>query len=126
MAESGGNKKTSSKLQKEHYKRYQLENRVQKNKIKGLVRHCKKFTQDLMASKRLAELKKDGGYKPRSKPISPGSNPPDNYVMDSFIDIVFPKTPGEQLSELLGIPLKTPRPKQKGKTAFRYKKNKKT
>lgn len=106
MAGSGGNRKSSSKRQKEHYQEYKLENRVYKNKVKKLERHCKRFPNDKESEKNLLRILKDG-YKPRSKPLVPGSNQTIPKIkvrpMPGFLH--FPVTAGEQLSVLLGIPL---------------------
>jgi len=128
-AQSGGNKKSNSKVQKENYKTYKLVNKVQTNKIKKLERHCKNYPKDKKCAERLAELKKNGGYVPRSKPIIPGSNPttpnpkgtPSWAVPRGFKPM---ETAGEQLSRLLGIPLKlTTRKHRKPKITVRKKKN---
>jgi len=119
--QSGGNKKTSSKLQKIHYQQYKLENRAQKNKIKKLQRHCKKFPNDEKCAERLAELKKKGGYNPRKKPLIPGSNPTTPKVVNRGCFTVLPETPGEQLSRLLGIPLPKPKTRKSKKTKITHK-----
>jgi hypothetical protein len=107
MASSGGNRKSSSKRQKEHYQAYKLQNRAHKNKVKKLTRHCKKFPNDKESARNLLRIIKDG-YKPRSKPLVPGSNPtiPKIKVGANLGETYTgPKTAGEQLSVLLGIPL---------------------
>ena len=121
MAAVGGNKKTSSKRQKDHYKQYQLENRVLINKIKKLIRYCKKFPNDIKCAKRLAELKKTRKYNPRKKPLIPGSNPPRVEILNRRYSIIFPETPGEQLSRLLGIPLPKLRKRKPKKTQVTHK-----
>lgn len=128
-AESGGNKKTSSKRQKEHYKTYKLVNRVQTNKIRKLERHCKNYPNDKKCAERLAELKKKGGYVPRSKPIIPGSNQTTPKPRSTPVWLIprgfkFSQTAGEQLSTLLGIPLRlTTHKHRKPKVIVRKKKN---
>lgn len=133
MAQSGGNRKTSSKLQKVHYQSYKLNNTVLVNKKKKLERHCKAFPNDKKCAERLAELKKTGKYNPRSKPLNPGSNQtiptpkliPSWAIPHGFNPI---KTAGEQLSVLLGIPLvrTTRKSKRKTKVTIKKKKNVKT
>jgi len=124
MAQAGGNRKTSSKLQKEHYKRYKLENRAEKNKIKKLIKHCKRFPNDKKCAERLAELKSKGGYKPRKKPLIPGSNPTEPKIINMGYFQELPETPGEQLSRLLGIPLPKPRTRKSRKTKITHKSKK--
>lgn len=46
-------KKTTSKHQQEEYKRYQQENRWEKNKIRRLARHCQHFPNDKQAQEKL-------------------------------------------------------------------------
>jgi len=109
-----------SKKGKGLYAVYKTDNRAEKNKIKKLTRHCKKFPNDLLCAKRLEEIK-EKGYVARSKPLVPGSNP--TIPKPKFYNPVpgylhYPthiKTPGEQLSELLGIPVPKPRRKFKPK-----------
>lgn len=43
-------KKGSSKHKQEEYKRYQMENRWLKNKLRRLKRHCKRFPEDGQAA----------------------------------------------------------------------------
>lgn len=124
MAQSGGNRKNSSKLQKIHYQNYKLQNRAEKNKIKKLERHCKKHPEDVEGKKNLERIKKDG-YTPRSKPLVPGSNQNTvslkPQVRAGYIH--YPETPGEQLSRLLGIPLpKQSKSRHRGKASVTYKK----
>lgn len=122
MAQSGGNKKTSSKLQQAHYKQYRLENRAQKNKIKKLERHCKRFPNDEQGKINLARIKKDG-YNPRKKPLVPGSNPTTaRNPMKGFIHHPKPKTAGEQLAELLGRAIPRHYKPRRKKTSVSYKK----
>lgn len=122
MASKG--KLTTSKNQKAHYAAYKTENRVQKNKIKKLEVHCKTYTKDEKAAQRLKELVSKGGYKPRAKPLDPGSNPTISKKMDKRT-VEHPKTPGEQLAYLLGISLKRPRYNKQGKASVTYKKKRK-
>lgn len=125
MAQTGGNKKSSSKLQKAHYQQYKLEDRAKRNKIKKLERHCKQHPNDETGKVNLARIKKEG-YNPRSKPLVPGSNKPSviTYQFNrSPGDIHLPQTAGEQLSKLLGIPLRRGTPKKKAKIIRKRKKN---
>ena len=105
---------------KKQYKTYQTENRVFENKVKKLTRHCKEFPEDEVGKENLERIKKKG-YKCRKKPNVPGSNQttpkPRPFVA------VLPKTAGEQLSELLGIPLPKPAKKSKPKIIRKKKKN---
>lgn len=94
-------RQTSSKG-KGTYAVYKTENKVFKNKIKKLERHCKRFPEDEVSKENLQRIKKDG-YTGRARPLVPGSNPTEPKVRLPAISHV--KTPGEQLSELLGIPL---------------------
>lgn len=124
MAKSGGNSKISSKLQKEHYKTYKLENKSRKNKIKKLERHCKRFPTDETAKKNLERIKKDG-YKCRTKPLIPGSNRPVYFTYNfNAGEIQHPQTAGEQLSNLLGIPLPVIKTTKKKKPKITHKKAK--
>jgi hypothetical protein len=114
-----------SKKGKGLYAVYKTENRVQINKIRKLERHCKAYPEDKACANRLAELKKRGGYVPRSKPLIPGSNQTTPKVKPNPLAgfLHYPKTAGEQLSELLGIPL--PRVKTRGrKPSITHKKRK--
>jgi hypothetical protein len=97
--------KTSSKLQKVHYQTYKTTNQALTNKIKKLERHCKRFPDDEQGAINLKKAK-NGEYKPRSKPLAPGSNPTTPKIKLMQVGHVFgPKTAGEQLSELLGRPM---------------------
>ena len=62
-----------SKKGKGSYLKYKVENKVYKNKIRKLEKHCKKFPNDEIGKKTLERIKKDG-YTGRSKPLVPGSN----------------------------------------------------
>src|SRR5210317_718553 len=92
----------TSKTKKDSYTLYKNENRVLTNKIKKLTRHCKKFSNDEVGKANLERIKKDG-YTPRSAPRVPGSNPTIAKIRHKAIQ-GGPRTAGEQLSELLGIP----------------------
>jgi hypothetical protein len=124
MAGTGGNKKTSSKLQKEHYKQYKVENRAATNKINKLERPCRKFPKDETAASNLARIKKKG-YNCRKTPIVPGSNPTTPKVKFIPIGYELPKTAGEQLSELLGVPIPKQRRKAPIKPVVKHKPRKK-
>jgi hypothetical protein len=97
--------KKSSPSKKKLYEGYKLDNKVYKNKIKKMQRHCKRFPKDKEAQKNLERIEKEG-YKGRTKPLIPGSNPPTlkaiRYI--HYPGITPSRTAGEQLSELLGIP----------------------
>lgn len=118
-----------SKKGKGTYLVYKSDNRVLINKIKKLVRHIKRFPNDELARDNLERIKSNG-YKPRAKPLIPGSNPTTpkvkQYVMPKGITLS--KTAGEQLSELFGIPLirTTRRPKRKAKVTVKKKRYVKT
>jgi len=86
------------------FKKYKLLNQVLKNKIKKLERHCKRFPNDKKCAERLVKIKRDG-YKCRAKPLNPGSNPTTPKPKFSGVIMEHAKTAGQQLSELLGIPL---------------------
>lgn len=114
-----GNKQKSYKGKKQ-YKIYQTENRVFKNKIKKLEKHCKNYPEDKLARENLERIRKKG-YKVKSKPINPGSNktiPP--VKLPPFKGL---KTAGEQLSELLGIPFNKYKSKISKKPKITQKKN---
>jgi len=123
MAQVGGNRKTSSKLQKEHYKQYRLENRAEKNKIKKLKKHCRKFPGDKTGAKNLARILKDGYTTSRKRPITSGPNISKYEVYNFRIGIALPEilTPGEQLSRLLGIPLPKTKTRKPKKTKVTHK-----
>lgn len=107
---------------KESYTVYKVENRAEKNKIKKLERHCKRFPDDKEGKKNLERIKKDG-YKPRSKPLSPGSNPTIEKVVFRPNNIKHPETAGEQLSRLLGIPFSKTKKPIKSKIIVKQKRN---
>lgn len=92
-----------SKKGKGLYATYKSNNQVFHNKVRKLERHIKKYPDDKEAKKTLEKVKKNG-YNGRSKPLVPGSNPttpkPRCLLSPGF---EYPKTAGEQLSELLGI-----------------------
>ena len=108
---------------KKQYGNYKTENRALKNKIKKLTRHCKEFPNDEVGKENLARIKKKG-YNPRSKPLIPGSNPTIARIRPSIGHLFGPKTAGEQLSELLGIPMPHLRKKPR-KTKVTHKPRKK-
>lgn len=102
--------------------RYKLEDRSTKNKIRKLEKRIRKNPEDKGAKDALEKIK-EKGYNRRSKPLSPGSNKPDfvGFYISNVNEVEHPKTAGEQLSELLGIPMPKPR-KQRVKTKFYSKK----
>lgn len=107
---------------KNGYKLYKLEGRALKNKIKRLTKHIKRFPKDQQAVKSLKVIEK-ANFTHRSKPRAPNPVRPLKEVY--FIHHPdLPKTAGEQLSELLGIPLRRTNYKKQGKVPFKYKKNK--
>jgi hypothetical protein len=115
----------SSKKGKGSYAAYKTENRGYKNKVAKLERHCKKFPKDEEGKKSLERLHDPKNYTPRSKPINPGSNKPQvrTYSFNPVPGYLhMPKTAGEQLSELLGIPLRRTTKPRKGKAPITYKK----
>lgn len=96
----------ASKKTKDNYTLYKTENRALNNKIRKMERHCKRFPNDKVGRENLERIKK-GDYKPRSKPLTPGSNPttPKVRLSNEIGHMYGPKTAGEQLSALLGIPM---------------------
>ena len=114
-----GKAKRDSK--KNQHKAYQMENRVVKNKIAKTKKHIKKFPNDQKAVEFLKQLEV-GNWKPRTKPLVPGSNKPDwariDFVLEGEYKAV--ETAGEQLSRLLGIEL--PHPKRVSKPKITHKK----
>lgn len=113
----------AGKAYKDGYKRYQLDGRERKNKIKRLERHVKRFPDDKQAEKSLAEIRK-GNFNRRKKPISSNleiHNSPIKQIYELTGDSRM--TAGEQLSKLLGIvqPYKC---KQKTKAPIKYRKRK--
>lgn len=113
----------SSKKGKGSYASYKTENRGYKNKLAKLERHCKKFPDDKVGKENLERLKDPKNYTPRSKPIVGKSNKPTlkTYRFTTG-EIEYPKTAGEQLSKLLGIPLRKYQRSRKSNAAIRYKK----
>jgi hypothetical protein len=117
------------------YAAYKTNNTVYKNKVKKLQRHCKKYPLDGKAKESLERILKEG-YKPRAKPLIPKSNQTSPsvetiakrngvfYAIPGFLH--YPKTAGQQLSELLDIELPKARRQQgtyKPKVTHRKKKN---
>jgi len=117
-------KLNTSKKAKDNYTLYKNSNKVEKNKIAKLTRHCKEFPNDEVGKENLARIKKDG-YKPRSKPLSPGSNPTTPKIRLQVGHAFGPRTAGEQLSELLGIPIPKQRSQRKSKPTITHKPRKK-
>ena len=126
MAKKG--KLTTSKAQKAQHTAYLAGNRVEKNKLRKLIRHCMHFPRDKENAENLERIRNKGFKYTRAKPRNPGINKDTQKSPAYRIQVghVFgPETAGEQLSRLLGIPLKTPRYTNKPKkTAVRYKKTK--
>jgi hypothetical protein len=113
------------------FKKYKLENKRRKNKIRKLENHCKRFPKDEQSAKALEDIKKNG-YK--DKIVSKGNTPPTVVkIKDSFNRLWLAaripekkkfsgRTAAEQLSELLDIPM--PQPKKKSKPRITHKKRK--
>jgi hypothetical protein len=102
--------KATRPANKRAHELYKIRNSVEKNKIERLTRHCKKYPKDLQSQVQLALIKDKGYNYSRGKPLNPGSNPtnvkPGRHVPYVYFgSLSFPKTAGEQLSILLGIPL---------------------
>ena len=105
---------------KKQYPAYKSENRVLKNKIKKLERHCKRFPNDEVSKANLERIKKNG-YAYKKPPREGGSNKQPRYNVHVPVHI---ETPGEQLSRLLGIPLPKPKRRRKRKPKVVRKKAK--
>jgi len=106
---------------KKQYASYKNEGRAHHNKVRKLQRHCKNYPEDEEAIKSLAKLKDGILYTGRTHPREPGSN-------QTFRPIPIPKipkvkTPAQQLSELLGIPVPKPRKKFKPKVTHKQRRN---
>jgi hypothetical protein len=118
-------KKASFKGKKQ-YGTYKTENRIYKNKLRTLINHCKRNPNDEQAREQLEKLKKSG-VTPRKAPRNSGEHAADSYTYQfnpapGYLHI--PKTAGEQLSELLNIPIpKAPR-RRKKKPGVSYRKKK--
>jgi len=116
--------KGSSKATKERYKAYQLDNRVYKNKVKKLIRHIKNHLNDEKGEENLARIKKDG-YKGRTKPLIPGSNPTIPRVLYlNREDTGMPETVAEQLHRLLGVAIPKQSKSYRGKKPAIFHKKK--
>jgi hypothetical protein len=119
--------KQKSKKGKGSYLSYKNEGRAFKNKVKKLKRHCKKFPKDEEAEQALKKLNSPKDFKLRAKPLVPGSNRPvlEMVNYNPYKVIPVPKTPREQLAELLGIVLRDEFDKKakKPKVKIRKKKN---
>lgn len=115
----GKGKKESKKNQ---HKAYQNENRALKNKIIKTKKHIKKFPNDQKAVDFLKQLEV-GNWKPRTKPLNPGSNKPDWGSLDLSLEGPYNtvQTAGEQLSALLGIKLPAPQRIHKPKITHKKK-----
>lgn len=108
---------------KDCYAVYKTENRAYNNKIKKLERHAKKHPNDMENLKTLERLSDPSKFKIRTKPLVPGSNK--TIAKRRHNTITHVKTPGEQLSELLGIPMpKIISRRKKTKAAVTVKKRK--
>lgn len=104
------------------YASYKTSGMALKNKIKKLERHCKKFPDDKSGKENLERIKKEG-YIGRTRPLAPGSNPttPKVRLSNETGHLFGPKTAGQQLSELLGIPIPTQRRKKNFKPKVTHK-----
>jgi len=125
MAKKG--KLSTSKAQKAQYAAYKAGSKVSKNKIAKLERHCKRFPKDEFNAENLERLKNKGFKYTRAKPRNPGINKDTQKVeAHSYTTgTLFEKeTPGEQLSRLLGIPLRRTQYRKPGKAPITYKKRK--
>lgn len=102
------------------YASYKTENRVYKNKIAKLERHCKKYPNDEEGKKTLTRVKKDG-YTGRKRPLVPGSNQTIEKTKFNPIPgyLHYPRSAGEQLCEALGI--KPLPPKKNFKPVIKHK-----
>ena len=108
---------------KDCYAVYKTENRAYTNKIKKLERHARKHPNDEENLKALTRLSDPKNFKIRTKPLVPGSNK--TVAKRRHNTIAHIKTPGEQLSELLGIPMpKIISRRKKTKAAVTVKKRK--
>lgn len=98
-------KTKNSKKGKGTYAVYKADNRAWKNKVRKLETIVRNCPNDVQAKVRLEKLKKGGPntYKPRQKPLVPGSNK--TIPKKSYGFVLGSETAGEQLSKLLGIPL---------------------
>lgn len=105
---------------KKQYGVYKLESRVYENKVKKLERHCKNFPNDEEGKKNLERVKKEG-YKGRQKPLNPGINKGHSYIVLGPVEHA--ETAGQQLSRLLGIPLKYAGPKRPAKVRHKKRRN---
>lgn len=73
-------KRTSNATYKAKYARYKAENRVQKNAIARLARHCKDYPNDEKAKVRLEEIKKSRPYKRNNVKTSHVWSPTEIYL----------------------------------------------
>ena len=122
---SGQSRQTRRPANDRAFKKYKLLNQVENNKIKKLVRHCKKYPNDKINAMHLDRINKVG-YKCRKKPLVPGSNPTTPKIKIRVMSANYnsSKTAGEQLSKLLGIPLPNlHKKKKKTKVVIKKKKN---
>ena len=108
-----------SKRGKGTYLDYKTSNRVEKNKIKKLERHCKQFPNDEVGKKNLERVLAQGYNKPRAKPLQARQTPTIPKIKYSSVFLEQAKTAGEQLGALLNIPV--PPIKEKVKTIIKHK-----
>lgn len=74
--------RTSNPNYKAKYARYKAENRVQKNAIARLARHCKEYPEDEAAKVRLEEIKKGRPYKRNNVKTSHVWSPREIYLAE--------------------------------------------
>ena len=123
-------KKKKSRKGKGHYAAYKAGNNAYKNKIAKLKRLIKEQPNNKVLKEALKKVEKEG-YNGRSKPLVPGSNKTKispikairNFRATQRVKPEEPKTPAEQLSKLLGIPLPKERKPGKPKIFVKKKRN---
>ena len=94
------------------FKKYKTGNQRLKNKIAKLERHVRKFPDDEVGKENLARVKSKG-ISPKRPPINNGINKTVPKPKSRPLPETAPRTAGEQLSELLGIPMPKPRKRRK-------------
>lgn len=101
------------------FKKYKTSNQRYKNKIAKLVRHVKEHPEDEVGKENLERVKSKG-ISDKRPPIVNGSNKTVPKPKPRTRPETAPRTAGEQLSELLGIPM--PKPKKRRKPRITKKK----
>ncbi len=114
-----------SKKGKGSYAVYKTDNRVLKNKIKKLTRHCKRFPDDAVGLENLEKVK-ENGYVCRAKPFTGKVVKPEGKggvteakVKFTSSSIPHIETAAEQMSRLFNKPI--PRPRKKFKPKITHK-----